>query len=137
MQPLRAFYFESRPSAEPRKPLLLLFPSLSELKKIFYYNVNDDGSHDNLRTFSWLRVMYLFGSIWKTFKLQCSFFLSAISQKPNRGIGKIKSFGCMNCIFVDHVLCVKSACRRCLLLIYGRIIRLGHLINFLGAIISW
>jgi hypothetical protein len=40
-------------------------------------------------------------------------------------------------VYVDHVLCVKSACRRCLLLICGQNIRLGHLINCPEAIISW
>ena len=40
-------------------------------------------------------------------------------------------------LFVDHVLSVKSACHRCLLLIYGRITRHGRLTNCQGAITSW
>lgn len=63
------------------------------------------------------------------------FFLHFLGNQTEELGNEVNGF--MNCIFVDLVLRVKSACHRCLLLIYGRIIRLGHLINFPGAIISW
>lgn len=96
-----------------------------------------------IRIFSWVS---LFGSIGMSFnfrkpKATLMFFLSSpwYLRNQTEELGKWNHCGCMtmNCIFLDNGLCAKSACRRCLLLICGRNIRLGHLIYFLGAIISW
>ena len=62
------------------------------------------------------------------------YFIFVVCEQFSVGGGGVVDDGY---VYVDHVLCVKSACRRCLLLICGQNIRLGHLINCPEAIISW